>query len=119
MAELAERISTEREARETEASFIDAAGETLQSGSPSSSATLRRWPARPAPASRRRRTFIAASNVCAKKSQSCDPLLVGRRNELIDGGTRYEAAKQLGLARVSCVRIDHLSLDDELARVIA
>jgi hypothetical protein len=42
MAELAERISTEREARETEASFIDAAGETLQSGSPSSSATLRR-----------------------------------------------------------------------------
>jgi ParB-like chromosome segregation protein Spo0J len=41
------------------------------------------------------------------------------RNELIDGGTRYEAAKQLGLARVSCVRIDHLSLDDELARVIA
>jgi hypothetical protein len=30
MAELAERISTEREARETEASFIDAAGETLQ-----------------------------------------------------------------------------------------
>jgi ParB-like chromosome segregation protein Spo0J len=42
----------------------------------------------------------------------CDPLLAGRRNELIDGETRYEAAKQLGLARVSCVRIDHLSLDE-------
>jgi hypothetical protein len=39
----------------------------------------------------------------------CDPLLVGRGNELIDGEARYEAAKQLGLDQVPCVRVGHLS----------
>jgi DNA modification methylase len=43
----------------------------------------------------------------------CDPLLIGRDNELIDGEARYEAAKQLGLDRVPCVRVDHLSPDEQ------
>jgi DNA modification methylase len=43
----------------------------------------------------------------------CDPLLIGCHNELIDGDARYEAAKQLGLDRVPCVRIDHLSLEEQ------
>ena len=43
----------------------------------------------------------------------CHPVLIGRDNELIDGEARYEAAKQLGLAQVPCVRVGHLSLDEQ------
>jgi DNA modification methylase len=43
----------------------------------------------------------------------CDPLLIGGNNELVDGETRYEAAKQLGLDRVPCIRIDHLSVEEQ------
>jgi hypothetical protein len=43
----------------------------------------------------------------------CDPLLVGRNNDLINGEARYEAAKQLGLDRIPCVRIEHLSKDEQ------
>jgi DNA modification methylase len=39
----------------------------------------------------------------------CQPILVGRGNELIDGEARYEAARLMGIDRVPCVRIDHLS----------
>ena len=43
----------------------------------------------------------------------CDPLLVGRDNELINGEARFEAAKQLGLDRIPCVRIEHLSKEEQ------
>jgi DNA modification methylase len=43
----------------------------------------------------------------------CVPLLVGRDNEIIHGEVRYEAAKQLGLDRLPCVRIGHLSLEEQ------
>jgi ParB-like chromosome segregation protein Spo0J len=43
----------------------------------------------------------------------CDPLLVGRRNALIDGEARFQAAKQLGLDQVPCVRIEHLNPDEQ------
>jgi DNA modification methylase len=43
----------------------------------------------------------------------CDPILIGLGNELIDGETRFEAAKQLGLDRIPCVRIEHLSPDEQ------
>jgi len=43
----------------------------------------------------------------------CDPILIGRGNELIDGETRFEAAKQLGLDRIPCVRVEHLSPDEQ------
>ena len=43
----------------------------------------------------------------------CDPLLIGRGNELINGEARYEGAKQSGLDRVPCVRVEHLSPDEQ------
>ena len=43
----------------------------------------------------------------------CVPLLVGRDNEIIHGEVSYEAAKQLGLDRLPCVRIGHLSREEQ------
>jgi DNA modification methylase len=43
----------------------------------------------------------------------CDPLLVGRDNELINGEARFEAAKQLGLDLVPCVRVGHLNSEEQ------
>lgn len=39
----------------------------------------------------------------------CAPVLIGRDNAVIDGAVRVEAARQLGLGRVACVRIEHLN----------
>jgi DNA modification methylase len=43
----------------------------------------------------------------------CVPLLVGRDNEIIHGEVSYEAAKQLGLDPLPCVRIGHLSPEEQ------
>jgi ParB-like chromosome segregation protein Spo0J len=43
----------------------------------------------------------------------CDPLLIAHGNELIDGEARYEVAKQLGLDRVPCVCVEHLSVGEQ------
>ena len=39
----------------------------------------------------------------------CAPVLIGKDNAVIDGAIRAHAARQLGLGRVPCVRIEHLS----------
>jgi ParB-like chromosome segregation protein Spo0J len=39
----------------------------------------------------------------------CAPVLIGKDNAVIDGAIRVHAARQLGLGRVPCVRIEHLS----------
>lgn len=39
----------------------------------------------------------------------CAPVLIGRDNLVIDGVARVEAAKLLGLPRIPCVRVDHLT----------
>jgi DNA modification methylase len=43
----------------------------------------------------------------------CHPIIVGRDEELIDGEVRYAAAQQMGLDRVPCVRVEHLSVDEQ------
>jgi hypothetical protein len=39
----------------------------------------------------------------------CAPVLIGKDNAVIDGAIRVHAARHLGLGRVPCVRIEHLS----------
>jgi ParB-like nuclease domain len=39
----------------------------------------------------------------------CAPVLIGKDNAVIDGAIRVHAARQLGLDRVPCVRVEHLS----------
>jgi DNA modification methylase len=49
----------------------------------------------------------------------CNPVLIGRDNLVIDGVARVEAAKQLGLPRIPCVRIDHLTSAEQRVMRIA
>ncbi len=39
----------------------------------------------------------------------CDPVLIGSGNAILDGAIRVEAAKQLGLPRIPCIRVGHLT----------
>ena len=39
----------------------------------------------------------------------CDPVLIGSGNTILNGMIRVEAAKQLGLLRIPCIRVEHLT----------
>jgi hypothetical protein len=43
----------------------------------------------------------------------CAPILIGRDSLVLDGAARVEAARSLGLESVPCVRIEHLSDDEQ------
>jgi ParB-like chromosome segregation protein Spo0J len=43
----------------------------------------------------------------------CAPILIGRDSLVLDGAARLEAARSLGLERVPCVRIEHLSDNEQ------
>jgi DNA modification methylase len=49
----------------------------------------------------------------------CVPILVGCGNEIINGEVSYEAGKQLGLDRLPCILIEHLSLEEQRVLRIA
>ena len=70
---------------------------------------------RPSPRKVRKLDMAHAREVASSISALgfCVPLLVGRDNEIIYGEVSYEAAKQLGLDRLPCVRIGHLSREEQ------
>jgi DNA modification methylase len=43
----------------------------------------------------------------------CAPILIGKDSLVLDGAARVEAARSLGLERVPCVRIEHLSGNEQ------
>ncbi len=43
----------------------------------------------------------------------CVPILIGKDKLILDGEIRFEAAKLLGLSDLPCIRIDHLSDDEQ------
>jgi DNA modification methylase len=43
----------------------------------------------------------------------CNPILIGKNNVVIDGEVRLEAAKLLSLGRTPCLRVGHLSEDEQ------
>ena len=48
----------------------------------------------------------------------CDPVLIGSGNTILNGAIRVEAAKQLGLLRIPCIRVQHLtSVEQRLLRI--
>jgi ParB-like chromosome segregation protein Spo0J len=43
----------------------------------------------------------------------CVPVLIGKDNHILDGGARLQAARLLGLGYAPCLRIDHLTDDEQ------
>jgi DNA modification methylase len=43
----------------------------------------------------------------------CAPILVGRDNHVLDGAVRLQAARLLGLGRAPCIRLEHLSENEQ------
>ena len=39
----------------------------------------------------------------------CDPILIGKRNLVLDGVVRIQALRQLGVSHAACIHMDHLS----------
>ncbi len=49
-----------------------------------------------------------------------DPLgIAGENNTVLEGNGRVEAAKKVGLTKLPCVRLDHMSKEEQQAYVIA
>lgn len=66
--------------------------------------------------SRKQVAQVAAS---IKRFGFCNPVLIDDDNQIIAGHGRVEAAKQLGLSGVPCLRLSHLSTAEKRAYVLA
>lgn len=77
--------------------------------------SLKRWKNNP----RHNETAIEPVAASIKKFGMLVPLLINKKNEIIAGDTRYQAALKLGLRKVPCVRADHLSKEEQVAFNIA
>ncbi|MBV1868153.1 MAG: ParB N-terminal domain-containing protein [Marinosulfonomonas sp.] len=62
---------------------------------------------------------IARVERSARLHQFLAPIVIDENYEIVDGHTRLEVARQLGLATVSCICIDHLSAIEKRSLKIA
>jgi ParB/Sulfiredoxin domain len=76
---------------------------------------------KPHPCNARTHTRKQIAQVAAsiKRFGFCNPLLVDDGNQIIAGHGRLEAAKQLGLSDVPCLRLSHLTAAEKRAYVLA
>ena len=77
---------------------------------------LRPWPRNARTHSRKQIRQIADS---IKKFGFTNPVLINGEKTILAGHGRVEAAKLVGMTTVPCMRIDHLSLDEQRAYVLA
>lgn len=77
--------------------------------------SLKRWKNNP----RHNELAVEPVSNSIKKFGFLVPLLINKKNEIIAGDTRYQAALKLGIRKVPCVRADHLTKEEQIAFNIA
>jgi DNA modification methylase len=79
-------------------------------------ATLRPWPSNARTHSKKQVRQIADS---IEAFGFTNPVLIDRENSILAGHGRVEAAKLIGMSDVPCVRLEHMTLDQKRAYVLA
>jgi ParB-like chromosome segregation protein Spo0J len=77
---------------------------------------LRPWPRNVRTHSRKQLRQIAES---IRRFGFTNPVLIDGENRILAGHGRVEAARELGLATAPCLRIDHMSVTEKRAYVLA
>jgi DNA modification methylase len=77
---------------------------------------LRPWPRNARTHSRKQIRQIAES---IRRFGFTNPVLIDRDNRILAGHGRVEAARELGMATAPCLRVDHLSMAEKRAYVLA
>jgi ParB-like chromosome segregation protein Spo0J len=77
---------------------------------------LRSWPRNARTHSRKQIRQIAES---IRRFGFTNPVLIDAENRILAGHGRVEAARELGMSTVPCLRVDHLSTTEKRAYVLA